>query len=371
MAAYFDQGRIISLADLVLELVGYDTNVRNVTLGGLPTGFKGMLPGGAGSPPMVSLRLDLQYLNSVERLGDGTVPIKLWLQNVLSLVGSVAAADPLREALAELEEKSTGAQPVVVAAPALVEKEKVLLRDAMVPLSFLSQGLDAAKSVAKLIVTRYENGTARMNGANPVVYLGTGWLIAPGLLMTNHHVFNARNDGEGAASDDDLRLQTTKTRVLFDYDGAGMAGNEVMPSELVAWDVKLDYALARVADGGRKPLTQAPRPLEKLEPNAAIAVNVIQHPDGNHKKFGIRNNLVAAVSQTELQYFTDTLNGSSGSPVLNDLWQVLGLHRGSTYVKGVKFQGQTLNYVNVGTQLSAILADLKARYAGKVQELGI
>ncbi|MFP2927242.1 trypsin-like peptidase domain-containing protein [Pyxidicoccus sp. 3LG] len=371
MAAYFDQSRLIAMAELVLELVGYDANVRNVTLGGLPTNFKGMLPGGTGSPPMVSIRGDLEQLNKVERLRDGTVPIKLWLQNVLSLVGSVADADPLREALAELEVKTTGAPPVVVTAPALVEMEKVIFRDAMVPLSFLSQGLEAAKSVAKLIVPRYENGTARMNGANPVVYLGTGWLVAPGLLMTNHHVFNARNDGESAASDDDLRLQATKTRVMFDYDGEGMGANEVTPSELVAWDVKLDYALARVADGGRKPLVHAPKPLEKLEANAAIAVNVIQHPDGNPKKLGIRNNLVAAVSKTELQYFTDTLNGSSGSPVLNDFWQVLGLHRGAAYVKGVKFQGRDVPYVNVGTQLPAILADLKARYEGKLPELGI
>jgi V8-like Glu-specific endopeptidase len=369
MTAYFDQGRLNEICDLVLQLTGYDAAVRNVALGGLPPGFKGLLPG-AGQPPAISIRLDLNYLNGVKQLQSGVVPIKLWLQNVLSLVGTLAEADPLRQFLAELETSTTGAPRVPAVSQGII-KEKVIFRDDMVPLSFLSEGIVAAKAVAKLVVSRYDNGVAAMNGANPVVYLGTGWLITPGLLVTNHHVFNARNDGEATASEADLRQQAAKTRILFDYDGDGLAGTPATPGELVAWDVTLDYALVRLAGDGRKPLTLAPRPIDNPRPDTAIAVNVIQHPDGNPKRFGIRNNLVAEATPTELRYFTDTLGGSSGAPVLNDLWQVVALHRGAAFVKGVKFQGREVPYVNVGTQLSAILADLRQRYAGKLPEFGI
>ena len=52
-------------------------------------------------------------------------------------------------------------------------------------------------------------------------------------------------------------------------------------------------------------------------------------------------------------------SGSSGSPVFNDQWQVVALHRASTYVAQVEFQGKTTAYVNVGTHMSAILDDLE------------
>ena len=55
--------------------------------------------------------------------------------------------------------------------------------------------------------------------------------------------------------------------------------------------------------------------------------------------------------------------GSSGSPVFDDQWRVVALHRGSTMVTNVQFQGKSVAYVNVGTQLAAIQADLKANYA--------
>ena len=41
-------------------------------------------------------------------------------------------------------------------------------------------------------------------------------------------------------------------------------------------------------------------------------------------------------------------------------WVVCALHRGSRRID-VKFQGKTSAYVNVGTQISAVLADLAGR----------
>ncbi len=78
-----------------------------------------------------------------------------------------------------------------------------------------------------------------------------------------------------------------------------------------------------------------------------------------------------AATDAELRYFTDTFGGSSGSPVLNDHWEAIGLHRGATWVKGVRFNGRDVAYVNVGTQVNAITQDLARRYAGKIPELNI
>jgi hypothetical protein len=55
--------------------------------------------------------------------------------------------------------------------------------------------------------------------------------------------------------------------------------------------------------------------------------------------------------------------------VLDDKWQVVALHRGSTVAQNVKFQGKSVAWVNIGTQMSAIAADLSARYPALFTEV--
>ena len=40
---------------------------------------------------------------------------------------------------------------------------------------------------------------------------------------------------------------------------------------------------------------------------------------------------------------------------------VVALHRAAAFVNNVKFQGRTTGWVNEGTQITAILNDLKAK----------
>jgi endonuclease G, mitochondrial len=52
------------------------------------------------------------------------------------------------------------------------------------------------------------------------------------------------------------------------------------------------------------------------------------------------------------------LPGSSGSPVLDDNWQVVALHRGSTAVDKVQYQGRKTAVMNLGTLATVILKAL-------------
>lgn len=85
-----------------------------------------------------------------------------------------------------------------------------------------------------------------------------------------------------------------------------------------------------------------------------MPLNIIQHPVGQPKKIAIRNNLATRADSPELRYFTATLGGSSGSPVFNDNWRVVGIHRGSIGTKVLNFQGRTSAIINLGTQMAAI-----------------
>lgn len=365
---YLRQEQITAIRGVILRVLGYDANVRNALLAGLPTGYRFLLPGGTAAPP-IGLQLDLNQLNTTRRLVDAIVPLRVLLDNAISFAADVEEVSVLREALAEVEGISSGAAAVHV--DPVDVPEVVITRNDMVPVGFLGGGVTASRAVARLLVPRFEAGVAKLVNGQPMSYRGTGWLLAPGLLMTNHHVVNAREQGEAPAADDDLRRQATATEVLFDYDSDISAGTPGTVAELVAWGADLDFAVLRLAGHDRPALALAPDAVTEVSPTSAMAVNVIQHPDGQFKRLGIRNNLVSSATPTELRYFTDTLGGSSGSPVLDDSWRVVGLHRGSTFVHGVKFQGQDVGFLNVGTQVTAILDRLRSAYAGQLPELGI
>jgi V8-like Glu-specific endopeptidase len=87
-------------------------------------------------------------------------------------------------------------------------------------------------------------------------------------------------------------------------------------------------------------------------------VAIIQHPGGHLKKISIQNNFVAYADNQVLQYTTSTEPGSSGSPVFDDNFQVVGIHHSG----GMLLEpGSKQRYLrNAGTSAIALLInDLK------------
>ena len=354
---HLPQARILELVQAFTALgVVYNDATRQTLMGGVPAGFVGLLQ--IGLPPKLQLTSDLNRMNDFDRFSDGTVPFVIWLRNVITLLAAGTPQEPIfQRALDDVQRGASGSPRIDTAA--LPERAEALVHeDDMVPFGFMSGGVAAARSVAKLMVPRFENG--QQLGPEPVIYLGTGWMIGPELMITNHHVINARNDGEPAALPADFEKQALATTGLFDFNDANVAGVEFSALELLASDPTLDYALLRVPANDRTRLPLAKAAVTKA-PNQSMPVNIIQHPGGQSKKFGIRNNLVSAATDTELRYFTDTLRGSSGSPVLDDKWTVVALHRAAAFAEGVKFNGRPTAWVNVGTQIHAVVSDIKAR----------
>ena len=101
------------------------------------------------------------------------------------------------------------------------------------------------------------------------------------------------------------------------------------------------------------------------------ALNIIQHPAGEVKQIAIRrNDFVGPLDgdSNRFTYLTDTLPGSSGSPVFNDDWEVVGLHRGARKLPEPAYlRGETIKYNNVGVVMRAILQDLPPALRAEIE----
>jgi hypothetical protein len=73
-------------------------------------------------------------------------------------------------------------------------------------------------------------------------------------------------------------------------------------------------------------LCRASDGLETLVPSGHPRVILIGHPGGRDLTFSLGGVLLEH-DDTQLQYVAETEPGSGGSPVLNSLWQAIGVHR--------------------------------------------
>ncbi|GHG18300.1 trypsin-like peptidase domain-containing protein [Streptomyces zaomyceticus] len=350
---------LVRVRNAALEAGLADRAVRASLLKGVPGYFTATLE--ALDDPREQVHADLTAMNRVERLIDGLVPLEIWLHNAIEQTREPGPRAVLQGSLDVVARAITGEAELPAELMPGEMKEEIVLQDDTVPYEFLHGGIRAGASVALLRIPPYESG-APLLPSYP--HGGTGWMIAPDLLITNHHVVMARSWEAGVrpfVSDEDLRLQALMSRSRFDFVENAAAAPEATAGELVAWDAALDYAIVRLSsDQERRPtLRVATRPLLVRE-RQRVPVNIIQHPGGLPKRVALRNNLVYRADEHDILYFTDTRGGSSGSPVCLDDWTVVGLHRGTRKVDEVEFQGARTRFVNVGTQMSGILAHLQA-----------
>ncbi|MGW2014720.1 trypsin-like peptidase domain-containing protein [Streptomyces sp. NPDC001927] len=366
---YLSAEDLVRVRNAALDAGLAEDGVRRLLFAGTTAHFRASLP--AMDTPLRQMHSDLDVMNQVERLIDGTVPLEIWLHNAIAQTVDAAPLTVLQRALDDVARDAAGEPDLPPGTLPAETKEEIIFRDDTVPFEFLQGGVLAGSSVARLKVPPFESGRP-LQPAYP--HAGTGWLITPDLLITNHHVVNARTRSPGVVlrvADDDLQLQVRNSRSRFDYGADEAETVEATAGALVAWDETLDFALMRLSPGlPPRPVLKvatAPLLLTGAEP---VAVNIIQHPGGQPKRVALRNNLVFEADDRDLRYFTDTRSGSSGSPVFTDDWTVVALHRGTRRVEEVHYQGRTTAFVNVGTQMSRILAHLKETAPELYEEIG-
>ena len=312
----------------------------------------------------------LRTLNRYLSLPDGSVPMLTWLHNAADKTLDLPEAKTFEAGILDLSSKKSTSNRPVSTKTKNGGNERVIHRDDMLDFLFLNKGNQVGSSVAKILVTRYVNGApVSDDSGNPVIGSGTCWLLTKYLMLTNYHVINERDTDDEFADQPDFDLQARNARAEFDYDSIKSEVTPITFSGCVAADRGMDYALLRAsARMNRSPLPLRNQPFS-LKTGATVAVNIIQHPNGKPKRIAIRNNIVTAVNGEQLSYFTDTLRGSSGSPVFNDNWQVVALHRGWQPVENVNFQGKETAYANYGTLLLNLLQHIRQQAPGVWEDI--
>ena len=207
--------------------------------------------------------------------------------------------------------------------------EKIDLSEDFLPARFLVDGAKQSEAVCRIVIRQ----------GNQLRGYGTGFLIGEHYIMTNNHVLSSRDIANGSIAEFGYEDDSTVTRVALKPEGLFITNKE------------LDFTIVEcepdaIADITRIPLLRNPATITRNE-----RVNIIQHPSGETKQVAIHKNNVIRVKDKVIHYRTDTEPGSSGSPVFNNNWELVGLHHAG-------WTGQDGRSTNEGIRISSIVSHL-------------
>jgi endonuclease G len=207
---------------------------------------------------------------------------------------------------------------------------------------YLDAGVAAARAVGRIVVSDH---------LGQEVAYGTGSMISPHLMLTNHHVLD--NAETAATSKVEFNYQDGIDGKMLDVTTFGFD-----PDRFFLADEALDFAIVAVRAGDEDLAPFGFNRLIESEGKALLGefVTIVQHPRGGKKQVALRENRIVDGEQRFVHYTADTEPGSSGSPVFNDQWEVLALHHAS--VKATEHP-EFGNVVNEGVRVSAILGMVK------------
>ncbi|MFP7295006.1 DNA/RNA non-specific endonuclease [Bacillus safensis] len=218
--------------------------------------------------------------------------------------------------------------------------ERIIGQNDLFPIHFLEKGLQAGKSICRIVI-KDERGRS--------LGYGTGFLVAPTLLLTNNHVFpDAETATLSSAQfnyEQDIHFNA---RVVQEY--------RFQPDKFFITNPNLDFTLVAVQNtstSGVKIQEFSYLPLIKQTGKVLLGeyVSIIQHPRGDYKAVVLRENQITDMLDDFIHYSADTEPGSSGSTVFNDEWKVIALHHSG--VPDPDNDGQFI--ANEGVRISSIL----------------
>lgn len=230
--------------------------------------------------------------------------------------------------VSEVEGKADPAAPAPMLsdpAPSPDDLEKIFGRSHLRPVAWLEKGTAAARSVCRVVTP---------SG------LGSGFVVKPGVIATAHHVVH---------QDEAARTYVEMNYEVDERGNLKHVESFYLDAQKYRADPKSDLAVCGLKRSRNQPpfSRYPPLRLRTDPPRVDEEACIIQHPDGRPKEIAPTSNSVVKVFAKRLQYLTDTLPGSSGSPVFDAEWRVVAVHTRGGYLATNK-RGDRRAYVNEG-----------------------
>lgn len=222
-----------------------------------------------------------------------------------------------------------------------------------VNVGFLAKGAQVARAVGRVA---FRSGRPQ----------GSGFLIGPGLFLTNNHVIGNPEIAQQLVLELDYELDLRglpRSVSRFSFDTSVFITDPVSG---------LDFTLIGVGP----PDAGAPNSLEvygwcgltdaRDKHMLGEFANIVQHPQGRHKEVVLRENRLVSRFDDALHYVADTEPGSSGSPVFNSEWDVIALHHwGGPWIQKTDDAGAPLDVeINEGVRISSIVKRIREALDG-------
>jgi len=273
-------------------------------------------------------RQQVRYRKRLSTREQSDVELAQISESVLALLQEIRAEDDQRSA----------SVPAVsgIQLPAAVPKDKLEQitgkKSRLLMVSWLERGLWCSTAVCRLV------SASR---------IGSGFRVYNDLIVTNNHVIPDCQAVEAFSAEffyeEDLNHILRKVvRVQLD--------------PLRFWtSLQLDLTVIG-ADFSHNPVNEQIHELtlQRSTPDIGDPVSIIQHPLGGPKQIALTSNEIINTHGHLIHYVTDTLPGSSGSPVFNADWEVIAVHHAGGMV--VENAAAQKIYVNEGILTSALMA---------------
>ena len=223
--------------------------------------------------------------------------------------------------------------------------EKVLGTDAFNSYQWFVLGTDRAHNVAQIETAA---GTA----------FGTGFLVRGGdfcekfgdqqLFFTNAHVISKGDPDRGALAKEQARIRFELLSGSTEYRVAEILWHSPV-SNLDATLVRLDKPVE-----GAKELYPISLTVPLVSRTSPQRILIIGHPKGMRLQFSIKDNALIDAREPYIHYRAPTMGGSSGSPVFNEEWELIGLHHAGGFNIS-KLSGTGRHDANEGITMKAIV----------------
>lgn len=196
---------------------------------------------------------------------------------------------------------------------------------------------------------------------------GTGFLMRGGdlfaelgdqpVLLTNAHVLNI---------DTTIGLHPQEVNVYF-HAMENVLPDEPFAIKSILWISSKTDCDCTIAILDRYPTTKCKYPVAPVMPikpsnTSKSRVLIIGYPEGGTLSFSLNDNELLDYDNRLMHYRAPTEGGSSGSPVFNQEWKLIGLHHGGGDAL-MKLNSQTGTYqANEGIRIDAIRDKFRAEY---------